>query len=209
MKSARHIEKLIRTMDVSSSTEAHERTLTDLVASHIERTRGALRPATWITSRRVGTAVAAGFILLALFGALALYESAAPVYAVEQTVAAIRRIPVVHIFGQDWDDQRLEMWIKVNPDTGLMDSCHVRYLDDDRYMVSTPRNTYDYDGRTNTVRIKDVPGRFLPGHGATRQNARGSDYPLGGHRHGHPPEHARIAAQRAADGDCLPDRSEE
>ena len=157
MKPAKHIERLIRKMAVEPSAETHERTLADLVTSHVKQTRGAPRAATWIASRTVGTAVAAGLVLLALVGAIALHESATPVYAVEQTVAAIKRIPVVHILGQDWDDKRIEMWIKVNPDTGLIDSCHVRYVDDDRFMVSTPKNTYDYDGKVNTVRIKDGP----------------------------------------------------
>ncbi len=158
MKPMRHIKKLMRNLDIEPSAEMHERTLADVMTAHVKTSRVRISNSEFRTSRFLPLgAVAAGFVLLGLFGALSLHESAAPVYAVEQTVAAIRKVPVVHILGRDWDDKRIEMWVKVNPETGLMDSCHVKYLDDDRSMVSTPKNTYDHDGRTNTVRIKDGP----------------------------------------------------
>ncbi len=147
----KHIEKLIRNLDVAPSDEMYERTLADAVTAHVEK-----RPARTASLLPLG-AIAAGLVLLGLLAALALHESATPVYAVEQTVAAIRKAPVAHVVGRDWDDQRIEMWIQTNPDTGLMDSCQVNHLNEDRFLVSTPRNTYDYDGKTNSVRIKDGP----------------------------------------------------
>ncbi len=151
MKPAEHIEKLVRNLDVAPSDEMHERTLADAVTAHLAR-----RPARTANLLPFG-AIAAGLVLLGLLAAMALHESATPVYAVEQTVAAIKKAPVAHVLGRDWDDKRIEMWIQTNPDTGLMDSCQVNHLDEDRFLVSTPRNTYDYDGKTNTVRIKDGP----------------------------------------------------
>jgi C-terminal processing protease CtpA/Prc len=151
MKPVEDIKKLIRKLDIEPSAEMYERTLADAVTVHFRERQ--IRISRFLPFG----AVAAGFVLLSLLGAIALHESATPVYAVEQTVAAIKKVPVVHILGRDWEDKRIEMWIKVNPDTGLMDSCHIRYPDDDRSVVSTPRNTYDHDGRTNTVRIKDGP----------------------------------------------------
>lgn len=157
MKSAEHIEKLIRKMDVGPSAAMHEQTLTDIVTTHVRRTRGMPRVHPLLPSHRVGAAVAAGLMLAGLLGALALHGSGSRAYAVEQTVAAIKKVPVVHIRGRDWDDKQIEMWMKINPDTGLMDSCHIAYPDDDRHLVSTPKNTYDYDGGANAVRIKDGP----------------------------------------------------
>ncbi len=158
MKPAKHIERLVRKLDIEPSAQMHERTLADVVTAHVRGKQSQISNFRFQISRFLPFgAVAAALVLLGLLGAMALHESAATVYAVEQTVAAIKKVPVVHILGRDWDDKRIEMWIKVNTDTGLMDSCHIRYLDDDRSVISTPRNTYDHDGRTNTVRVKDGP----------------------------------------------------
>jgi len=157
MKSAEHMEKLVRRLAVKPDAAMRERTLADATAAHTHRTGGPLQDRAPLTHRRIPAAMAAGLMLLCVLGAFALHESGSQAYAVEQTVAAIKKVPVVHILGRDWDDKRIEMWIKVNPDTGLMDSCHIAYRDDNRYVVSTPKNTYDYDGRTNAVRIKDGP----------------------------------------------------
>jgi len=162
MKPAEHIKRLLTKLDVGPSAEMHDRTLTDMMAAHVrqvERRRGSGLPPLWaLIARYAAAGVGIAAIVLGIAVAmLAIRESATPVYAVEQTVEAIKKVPVVHIVGRDWDDRQIEMWVKVNPETGLMDSCQINYLDEDRFLVSTPRNTYDYDGKTNTVRIKDGP----------------------------------------------------
>jgi hypothetical protein len=162
MKPVEHIKRLLTKLNVDPSPEMHERTLTDMIAAHVrrvEKSRPSGLPALWALLARYGTAGAgiAAIVLGILVAVLAIRDSATPAYAVEQTVEAIKRIPVVHIFGRDWDDRRIEMWVKVNSETGLMDSCQINHPDEDRFLVSTPRNTYDYDGKTNTVRIKDGP----------------------------------------------------
>ena len=161
MKPAEHVKRLLTKLDVDPSPEMHERTLTDMVAAHVRYTerRPSGASALWALVARYGAAGAgiAAIVLGILAAAMAIRGSATPVYAVEQTVEAIKKVPVVHIIGRDWDDRRIEMWVKVNPETGLMDSCQINHLDEDRFLVSTPRNTYDYDGKTNTVRIKDGP----------------------------------------------------
>jgi C-terminal processing protease CtpA/Prc len=86
-----------------------------------------------------------------------LHRGATVAYAIEQTVEAIGNVSVVHILGRDWDDKQVEIWGKVNPDTGLMDYWHVKHIDDGRVLVSTPQNTFSYDERANTVRIQDGP----------------------------------------------------
>ena len=157
MKSIEYIKNLFRRLDVESSIERRERTLADMVTAHVRHKRGPSGIRASVAGYGLRAAVAAAIALSVLIGILILHESATPAYAVEQTVAAIKKIPIVHILGRDWDDKQVEMWIKVNPDTGLMDSCHLRWPDDGRFIVSTPSNTYDYDGKANTVRIKDGP----------------------------------------------------
>lgn len=96
-------------------------------------------------------------VVLLLGVSLILNRTATPAYAIEQTIEAIKDVSIVHIFGRDWNDKQVEMWVQVNPDTGLMEYCYIDHIDDDRIMVSTPQNTYSHDKRANTVRIKDGP----------------------------------------------------
>ncbi len=96
-------------------------------------------------------------VVLLLGASLILNRTATPAYAIEQTIEAIKDVSIVHIFGRDWDDKQVEMWVQVNPDTGLTEYCYIDHIDDDRIMVSTPQNTYSHDKRANTVRIKDGP----------------------------------------------------
>ena len=73
-------------------------------------------------------------------------------------IGAIKSIPTVHIFGRDWDNKQIEMWVQVNTTkTGLLESCYIDHIEDGKVTVSTPEKTFLYDKKTNTVRIKDGP----------------------------------------------------
>ena len=103
-------------------------------------------------------ASAAAIIIAVTLGLSTILDhGATPAYAIDQTIEAIKNIPTVHIFGRDWDEKQIEMWVQVNTDTGLMEYCYINHIDDDRLMISTPENTYYYNLKTNTVRIKDGP----------------------------------------------------
>ena len=80
----------------------------------------------------------------------------AQVDAIEQP-ASPKHAPILHLLGRDWDGERIEMFLKVDPATGFMDCCKVRYLDRDRQVLSTTKNSFFWDGRSNRVDIQDGP----------------------------------------------------
>lgn len=111
-----------------------------------------------VNSKLAKFASAAAIIIAVTLGLSTILDhGATPAYAIDQTIEAIKNIPTVHIFGRDWDDKQIEMWVQVNTNTGLMEYCHVNHVDDSKLMISTPENTYYHNLRTNTVRIKDGP----------------------------------------------------
>jgi hypothetical protein len=115
-------------------------------------------PRTIMKSKPAKFASAAAIIIAVTLGLSTILDhGASPAYAIDQTVEAIKNIPTVHIFGRDWDEKQIEMWVQVNTDTGLMEYCYINHIDDDRLMISTPENTYHHNLKTNTVRIKDGP----------------------------------------------------
>ena len=170
MRAVENIEKLIKTFyaihkaSVATKSELDGRVVDDALQAYeksqetpeVSLQRGARRAV--VMGNVAKLAVAAAITVALLLGAsLILNRAGTPAYAIQQTIEAIRDVSVVHIFGRDWDDKQIEMWAKVNPDTGLMEYCRINYIDDDRVMLSTPQNTYIHDKRINTVRIKDGP----------------------------------------------------
>jgi hypothetical protein len=170
MRAADDIEKLIRKFyamhkaSIAADSRNDERLVGDaLRAFEKSQSTAIVNPERKIVKAvaigRVAKLAAATVVTVALLLAtsIILNRAATPAYAIEQTIEAIKKVSVVHIFGRDWRDKHIEMWAEVNPDTGLMEYCRIDYIDDNKEMVSTPQNTYVYDKRINTVRIKDGP----------------------------------------------------
>ena len=112
-----------------------------------------------IMKSQISKLAAVAVIIVSVIIGLAtiLKYGATPAYAIEQTIEAIKNVPIVHIFGRDSQNKQIEMWIQVNPNTGLMEYCYINHIDDEKLTISTPKNTYRYDKLTNTVRLKDGP----------------------------------------------------
>jgi len=164
MKPAEDIEKLLKRLHFRASAQMHEKNLNDALNAQekwkIAKSTVAQPKVsrTIMKSRIVKLATAAVIMIAVVLGLTTVLDhGATPAYAIEQTIEAIKSVPTVHIFGRDWDDRQIEMWVQVDTNTGLMEYCYINHIDDDRLMISTPENTYYHDLRTNTVRIKDGP----------------------------------------------------
>ncbi len=164
MRPARDIENLIRNTPVNTNAETDKEFLDDVLnaleKSKNEQSNAPLQIIGKIfTQKSIKKLIAALLIISAIVLGFTgiLHRGASDAYAIEQTVEAIGNVSVVHILGKDWDDKQIEIWGKVNPDTGLMDYWHVKHINDGRVLVSTPQNTFSYDERANIVRIQDGP----------------------------------------------------
>ncbi|HUT47112.1 MAG TPA: DUF4932 domain-containing protein [Sedimentisphaerales bacterium] len=163
MRPARDIENLIRNTPVNTNSERDKIVLDDVLntleKSKNEQSAAPLQIVKMFTQKGIKKLVAVSLIISAIILGFTtiLYHGETTVYAIEQTVEAIGNVSVVHILGKDWDDKQVEIWGKVNPDTGLMDYWHVKHIDDGRVLLSMPQNTFIYDERANTVRIQDGP----------------------------------------------------
>jgi len=160
MKSTRKTERAVRELDVRPRPEVHRKTLSDLIEIHVAHRDGGSKARFWITLAHPALrGLAAVVLVIASLAALVYVQHfPAPAYAIEQTVEALRKTSIVHILGRDWDDRQIEIWSKVNPETGLIDHWHIRHIDEGLVIISTPQNTFSYDETANTVRIQDGPG---------------------------------------------------
>lgn len=106
-------------------------------------------------SRITKLATAAGIGIVILLSLMVWDRSVQPAYAVDQTIEAMRNVEVVHIFGRDWDDAEVEVWLKANAETGMTDSCSIDERAAARLTVGTPTKTFHFDRKANTVTIID------------------------------------------------------
>jgi len=117
------------------------------------------------------TQIAAAVIVLVGFLAVIslLGQSEKAAYAVEQTIEAMKRVSVAHVFGRDWDGKEVEMWVKINPQTGRGEYYWLDNPSAATTTIATPEKSYIHNRADNTVRIKDglsissvfSPGKFL------------------------------------------------
>ena len=98
-------------------------------------------------------AAAAAMIVAVILSANLWDRSAPSAYAVEQTIEAMRSIRSVHAYCTDWDDSRGEVWVQIDPETGLEEYSHADI--GNLVIVGTPQATYYYYKDKNLVRIRN------------------------------------------------------
>jgi len=113
-------------------------------------------PNIWRTimkSRITGIAAAAAVIASVIVGVTLLDRSAAPAYAIEQTIQAMRSVSSVRAYCTDWDGSKGQVWVQINPETGQEEYYHADQ--GNLLIVATPQKTYYYHKDKNLVRIRN------------------------------------------------------
>lgn len=96
--------------------------------------------------------IAAAIILIAGFLGLTLFDKTVPtVYAIEQTVEAMRGVKNLRL-SMKMGDQQMKMFMVINPQTGLAD--HIRMdADSGDVTITIPGQTYIYNRQQNQVSL--------------------------------------------------------
>ncbi len=104
-----------------------------------------------IMKSRITKLAAAVVIIIAVALATSLWDKSTPTaYAIEQSIEAMRKVTTVHLLGTMVDGGQLEVWIKVNPETGENDYI---YLDCPQLEgLQLPNEAYFYDKKANVVK---------------------------------------------------------
>ncbi len=163
MKPAKNIEKHIKNIYVESlpattSAELDERVLGNVMGTLEEskkKNSAAIQPniRRIIMKSRITKFAAAAVIIVAVGLSVSLWDKSIPAaYAIEQTIEAISNTLTVHLFGKDWNDNQIEMWMKANEDTREVEYFYINKIDERKLIVATPELTYYYDQESNTVR---------------------------------------------------------
>jgi hypothetical protein len=74
-------------------------------------------------------------------------------YAFGQTLDALKDVKTVHLWARDWHNVEFEMWIQLNPKTGMPDYCRQYNPNSDYLAISRPDTSYQYNEKANQVQI--------------------------------------------------------
>jgi hypothetical protein len=105
-------------------------------------------------SRITQLAAAAVIVVAAFLGLSTMFDySTTSAYAVEQTIEALRNVSTAHMFCRGWDDKEFEMWMSIDPVSGLPNHVYMHHSDFGVTIVSTPDVSYQYVEKMNFVGI--------------------------------------------------------
>jgi hypothetical protein len=159
MKPVDKIARAISQFEVQAPARLDERVrehVREAFANSIPAPAAQVRTRRWrlLVGSQVAQLAAAAVIMVTLLLGPHLWNLlGTEVYAVEQTVEALRKIETAHAFCTDWQGRKFEMWIRPDPATGANDFICVAEAERDCVMISTPRVSYDYYPGRNLVRI--------------------------------------------------------
>lgn len=155
MRPSEEIKQLLKNAKIRINPEVKKAALTELInelesAKNIGPTE--TRPVLWrIIMKSNITKFAATTVIIGLvvIGSTLIEKTATPAYAVEQTIKAMQNVTTVHCFINLFDGERMEVWSKINPETGENEYFHMSMPG--MIMVSTPEETYRYNQIDNVV----------------------------------------------------------
>ncbi|MBN2019362.1 MAG: hypothetical protein JW749_03980 [Sedimentisphaerales bacterium] len=169
MNPAENIERLIKNFCQTKKSSARTTAKLDekILDDALTQLAGPGREQTslWrILMKNRTTQLAAAVVIITAVGlSVTLHNKfVSTAYAIEQTIDAMKNITIMHLLGRDTQDGNFDMWVQVNPETGLMTNFYLEQKDQGKIVVSTPKATYTYDRNASLVEVKDGPGLESP-----------------------------------------------
>jgi hypothetical protein len=159
MSSRDNIEKSISELVLHGSVAADERILKDTLAAYEKsetKKAAETQPNIWriiMKSKITKLAAAAVIIIAVVLSTTFLDKAISPAYALEQTLEAMYNVTTLHVFARDWDNSEFEMWIELNPETGIPEYFRAYWPKTGTLDISTPEISYQYNEKANRVLV--------------------------------------------------------
>jgi len=150
MRPTDKIQNLIKNLNDQTRPELDEKILQNCYTELNTQESSAPEkgPNIWSTimHSKITKPIAAAIIIIGALLSLTMFnKTVSSAYAIEETLKAMQQIETIHLFGKDWDENEFEMWIKLNPDTGIPDYVYHDYFTQNALVVSRPDKSYQYN----------------------------------------------------------------
>lgn len=158
MRPEDNIEKLIK-MRYKAGAETHDRVLGNVMQAldkHEQQKSGVIKPDIWRTIMKspiTKLSTAAVIIVCIALTIPFMEKTVAPAYSVEQTLQAMQDLRTMYMVCRDWNNEEFEMWIELDPDTGIPEYCRAYWPKKQLLNISRPDTSYQYSERGNQVHI--------------------------------------------------------
>ncbi len=159
MRPAEDIDKLIKKLRYKAGAETHDRVLGNVMRAldeYEKQKTGAAAPDRWriIMKSPITKLAAAAVIIVCIALAIPFMEkTVTPAYSVEQTLEAMQDLRTMYMVCKDWNDEEFEIWIELDPDTGIPEYCRAYWPRIKVLNISRPDTSYQYNERGNQVQI--------------------------------------------------------
>jgi len=162
MKSLKDIQKIVSQFNIKPRPEMRSKVLGK--ALEIQNNGSTSGVHTWrlIMNKPITKITTVAAVLVIIASAVIILDHVAkPAYAIQQTIEALRSIRTVHILARGWDNEPMDVWMKINPETGKPDHTYLKtslmyngktfeYI-----IISTPTVSYKFNVTENVVKILD------------------------------------------------------
>jgi hypothetical protein len=159
MRPSENIEKLIKKLRYKTSAETHDRVLDNVLQALDEKQKqkaGVMAPDIWsiiMKTKATKLGVAALIIACIALSIPFMEKTVTPAYSVEQTLRAMQDLRTMYMACKDWNGEQFEMWIELNPDTGIPEYCRAYWPKSKVLNISRPDTSYQFSERANQVQI--------------------------------------------------------
>lgn len=170
MKSAEKIRRLLRSAELGTHPDVHERIFQDVLSSYEQTMAHApAQPEIWRFVMRhsiVKYVLAAVIVLAAIVGFSLFHRTGNTAWAIEESIQALGKYNGVLVEGMDSERSWFKdgspelrpsrMWAVANREQTMVEKARIE-VDGVRVLVTNGQKTWRYDPRTNTVRIERQP----------------------------------------------------
>jgi hypothetical protein len=157
MRPSDNIEKLIKKLRYKTSAETHDRVLGNVLQALDKKQKvGATTPDIWrmIMKNPITKLSTAAVIIVCIALTIPfITKIATPAYSVEQTLQAMQDLQTMYMVCKDWNGNEFEMWIELNPETGIPEYCRSYWPKSKVLNISRPDTSYQFSERANQVHI--------------------------------------------------------
>jgi len=161
MKSERQIKQLAKEIRLKPDDVVDERVLACAKAVLEKSTKNKTavllgRPSIWrIIMKNPVIKLSTGALIIVCIALTITFmeKTVTPAYSFEQTLQAIQNLRTMHMVCKDWSGNEFEMWIELNPETGIPDYCRAYWPKSKVLNISRPDTSYQYNENANQVQI--------------------------------------------------------
>ncbi|MBC8468316.1 MAG: hypothetical protein H8D56_02490 [Planctomycetes bacterium] len=161
MKSERQIKQLAKKICIKPDATVDERVLARAESALAKSTKNQdavqlMRPLTWrIIMKNPITKLSAAAVIIVCIALTIIFmeKSVTPAYSFEQTLQAMQNLRTMYMVCKDWNDEEFEIWIELDPDTGIPRYCRAYWPRIKILNISRPDTSYQFSERANQVQI--------------------------------------------------------